>query len=137
MAGQDKGKTNPIAQQKINPEISGCDLSRNSESAPPAVLVPTATATSRKMTKRSRAAAYLALPLLGALASPAAADPTDYIAVPTASILKPGQLNLELVQTAKHFDADGRENATSFLLSLASPTGSKPGSISTVLAMMR
>jgi hypothetical protein len=53
--------------------------------------------------------------LLVLLTSAAQADPTDYFAIPIAKILKPGQFTLELVQTVEHFDADDRDNSTSFL----------------------
>jgi hypothetical protein len=64
---------------------------------------------------RPRIFTFLILPFLGTLASPAFADPTDYIAVPTASILKPAEVNLELLYTDEQSDADDRENATSLL----------------------
>jgi hypothetical protein len=49
------------------------------------------------------------------VAGTAHADPTDYIAVPIAKILKPKQFNLELVQTIEQWDAADEERATSFL----------------------
>jgi hypothetical protein len=60
---------------------------------------------------RPRIFAFLILPFLGTLASPAFADLTDYIAVPTASILKPAEVNLELLYT----EPDEGESTTSFL----------------------
>jgi hypothetical protein len=48
-------------------------------------------------------------------ATAAHADPTDYIAIPIAKILKPGQFNLELVQTLQQWDVADEELATSFL----------------------
>lgn len=55
--------------------------------------------------------AFLTLPFFGTLASPAFADPTDYIAVPTASILKPAEVNLELL----YIEPDEGESTTSSL----------------------
>lgn len=67
------------------------------------------------MNRIARCTAYLTPLLLAVHPAPAMADPTDYANVPTADILKPGRLRLQLVQTVKHFEVQDRSNATNVL----------------------
>jgi hypothetical protein len=60
---------------------------------------------------RTSFTSYLAFVLSALVTSPAFADPTDYISAPTANILKPAQVNLELLYT----EPEEGENTTSFL----------------------